>query len=133
MINFNQDVPLDSFDWEYILLEFIRHYSIGFIKMELLMLFYRYQVNVVTAAEIVGRTGYHPHEVNVNLAKLASDELVGSQNPASTPDTLLYRRLEPSEFSGRNLVHQILERMAVKFNEREGRLKIVYAILKAQD
>jgi hypothetical protein len=133
MINFNQNIPVDSFDREYILLEFIRHFSIGFIKMELLMLFYRYQINVVTAAEIVNRTGYHLHEVNVNLGKLVADQLLASQNPATTPETMLFRRLEPGEFSGRNLIHQILERMAIKFNEREGRLKIIYAILKAQD
>jgi hypothetical protein len=133
MINFSQDGSLDALDWETALGEFIKQFSIGFIKMELLMIFYRYQVNVVTVSEIVGRTGYHTQEVSHHLGKLVADHLLGSQTPPETPELTLYRRLEPGEFAGRNLVHQILERMAIKFNAREGRLKIIYSLLKAQD
>jgi DNA-binding MarR family transcriptional regulator len=132
MINFDQDAPLDSFEWEYLLFEFIKRNSIGFIKMELLMLFYRNQSDPVKVAEIVTHTGYRPAEVSLNIAKLVGERLLGSR-PAAVPEETVYHRLEAKDFSGRNLVHQILERMAVKFNEREGRLKIIYAILKAQD
>jgi len=133
MINFDQDAPLDSFEWEYILFEFIKRYSIGFIKMELLMHFYRNQSDPVKVAQIVTQTGYRHQEIAVNISKLVAERLLGSRPPAAPPEEAVYYRLETREFSGRNLVHQILERMAQKFNERDGRLKIIYAILKAQD
>jgi hypothetical protein len=133
MINFDQDGPLDSFEWEYLLFEFIKRYAIGFIKMELLMLFYRNRSSPVKVAEIVTHTGYRPQEVVLNIGKLAAERLLGCRPPAAGPEEAVYYRLEAADFSGRNLVHQILERMAQKFNEREGRLKIIYAILKAQD
>lgn len=132
MLDLNQDTSLDALDWEEALMEFIKQYSIGFIKMELLMLFYRYQLNVVTTAEIIKRTGYHLQEVNVNLVKLVADRLLGSLAPGPAT-AAVYRRLEKEDFTGRGLILQILERMAVKFNEREGRLKIIYTILKVQD
>jgi hypothetical protein len=133
MINFDQDGPLDSFEWEYLLFEFIKRYSIGFIKMELLMLFYRNGSAPVKVADIVIHTGYRPQEVVLNIGKLAAERLLGVRLPAAGPEGAVYYALEAADFSGRNLVHQILERMAQKFNEREGRLKIIYAILKAQD
>jgi DNA-binding MarR family transcriptional regulator len=101
--------------------------------MELLMLFYRNQSGPVKVADIVRHTGYRPPEVTLNITKLAAERLLGSRPPAAEPEEAVYYRLEAGDFSGRNLVHQILERMAQKFNEREGRLKIIYAILKAQD
>jgi DNA-binding MarR family transcriptional regulator len=132
MINFDQDVPLDSFEWEYLLFEFIKRFSIGFIKMELLMLFYRDQSSPVKVAEIVAHTGYRPPEVSINIVKLAGERLLGSL-PGATPEDTVFYRLEEEGFAGRNLIHQILKRMSQKFNERDGRLKIIYAILKAQD
>ncbi|NTV53391.1 MAG: hypothetical protein HGA76_10330 [Candidatus Firestonebacteria bacterium] len=133
MINFDQDTPLDSFEWEYILFEFFKRYSIGFIKMELLMFFYRNQSDPVKLTDIVNHTGYRPEEVAVNISKLVGERLLGSRPVGAAPEEALFYRLEARDFSGRNLVHQILERIALKFNEREGRLKIIYAILKAQD
>ena len=131
MIEFNQNVLIRDSEWDKLLLDFIRKYCVNFIKLELLMLFYRNRIDIVTPELIVSRTGYHPHEVRVNLDKLVSDRLL-AVNGADTASPV-YRRLEENDFAGRSLVWQILRRIVNEFNQRDGRLKIIYSLLKAQE
>jgi len=122
-INFAQDKGLDAFAWDELLYQFIRRYCLNFIKLELLMLFYRSRTEAARAEEIVSRTGYHKREVTVNLDKLVADGLLAEQSVGSAG--VQYRRLETPEFAGRGLVLNVLRRMAEDFAQREGRLKII--------
>jgi DNA-binding MarR family transcriptional regulator len=130
MFNFDQDGRLSAFDWERVLPELIRRYGLNFIKLELLMLFYRRPFEPLRTEEIVARTGYHLREVTQNLTKLSADGLL----QALTADgETRYARIESTSFAGRSLLWQTLQRLVDEFNAREGRLRIIYALLTSHE
>lgn len=131
-LEFNQNADLGGFEWEQVLFQFIRRYTLNFIKLELLMFFYRNALALVSAESIVGRTGYHMQEIAGNLSKLAEDGLLHAEaSPQDIPG--LFRKLDETEFAGRRLVLQVIRRMVEEFKEREGRLRIIYSLLKARE
>lgn len=130
-LDFNQDLELENFDWETILLAFVQRYKITFIRLELLMLFYRNRLEMVTSEEIAKRTGYHLLEVNANISKLVDDQLLGCERKSGRGP--LYYKLNNSDFTGRELVGRIIRRLAEEFDNRNGRLQIIFAILKSQE
>lgn len=130
MLNFEQDGRLDEHDWDRVLPELVRRYGLNFIKLELLMLFYRRPFEPLRADEIVGRTGHHLRELTQNLAKLSADGLLQETSAADGPR---YARLESTAFAGRSLLWQTLQKLVDDFNTREGRLRIIYALLKTRE
>ncbi len=130
MLNFEQDGRLDDHDWDRVLPELVRRYGLNFIKLELLMLFYRRSFEWLRPEEIVGRTGHHLRELTQNLTKLAADGLL---QEASTDGGLRYARLESTAFAGRSLLWQTLQKLVEDFNTRDGRLRIIYALLKTRE
>ncbi len=130
MFDFDQDSRLDGYDWDRVLPEFIRRYGLNFIKLEVLMLFYRRPYEPLRAEEIVGRTGHHLRELTQNLAKLAADGLLRA---AEAGGETRYARVESTSFAGRSMLWQSLQRLVEDFNTRDGRLRIIYALLKVQE
>jgi hypothetical protein len=130
MFTFDSDGRLDGFDWERVLTELILRYGLNFVKLELLMLFYRRPYELLRLEEIVARTGYHLREVTQNLARLAADGLLQAQGAGAEAR---YARVESTSFAGRSLLWQTLQRLVDEFNTREGRLRIIYALLKTQE
>jgi hypothetical protein len=124
----NSGVQPGEEEWENQLLQFVQRFFIGFLKLELLVLFYRDAQAPLTADDVVRRTGYHVKEVESNLNKLVEQGLL-----AGGPLSGLFQRLPDYEFTGREDIQKILQRLIREFNTREGRLKIIYALLKAQE
>jgi hypothetical protein len=130
MFNFDQDGRLESFDWDRVLSEFIRRHGLNFIKLELLMLFYRRPYEPLAPEEIVGRTGHHLRELTQNLSKLAADGLLRTSDAGGGTR---YARVESTAFAGRSLLWQSLQKLVEEFNTREGRLHIISALLRSQE
>lgn len=130
-LDFNQDLDLDNFEWEPVLLEFVGQFKITFIKLELLMLFYRNRLGRISSEAISKRTGYHVLEIDTNINKLVSDRLLGCERKTGS-ETLYYKLGEP-DFAGRELMGKVIRRLAQAFDDRTGRLQIIFAILKSQE
>jgi hypothetical protein len=128
------DLLPNSSDWESTLLTFIRTFRINFICLELLMLFYRGKINHATLEDIASQTGYHQQELQGNIAHLVEERLIIQTTHGTNGRTLVrYRRLEELESSGRRPLWQMLQQMAKAFDDRQGRLQLIYAVMKAQE
>jgi hypothetical protein len=129
-MDFTQSTDLDSLNWDTVLTKFIRQYQISFQRLELLMIFYRHQAGPATAEELTQRTGYQQREVESNLAYLSSH---GMLSPHAKGGSKRYGRPEADPAAEATLLRQTIRRLADTFADREGRLKIIFSILKSQE
>lgn len=126
MDNFDQNAPLSAFAWEGLLEAFVRRYRITLPKLELLLHFFRRRPEAFGADMLAHRTGYLVAEVQEHLERMAADGLLTAAAGGR------FRAPSPEAFAGRSLLGELLERLPSRFAERDGRLQIIYAVLKVQ-